>query len=89
MQLKNKYYKYFCEISYLLGISEYELAKKIIALDIGQKFETQNYVVRLKQRSESHGQILYYICVHDQADKLVRNDPVFLKQPKREKHPSL
>ena len=89
MQLKNKYYKYFCEISYLLGISEYELAKKIIALDIGQKFETQNHVVRLKQRSESHGQILYYICVYDKADKLVRNDPVFVKQPKREKHPSL
>ena len=89
MQLKNKYYKYFCEISYLVGIQEDVLAKKIIALGIGQKFETQNHVVRLKQRSESHGQTLYYICVYDNTGKLVRNDPVFLKQPKREKHPSL
>lgn len=89
MQLKNKYYKYFCDIFYLVGIPEDELAKKIIALDIGQKFETQNHVIRLKQRSESHGQTLYYICVYDKTGKLIRNDPVFLKQPKREKRPSL
>jgi len=89
MQLKNKYYKYFCEISFLVGIPEDAFAKKIIALDIGQKFETQNYIIRLKQRSESHGQTLYYICVYDKTGKLIRNDPVFLKQPKREKRPSL
>ena len=89
MQLKNKYYKYFCEISYLVEIPEKELTKKIITLDIGEKFETQNYIIRLKQKTESHGQTLYYICVYDKASKLVRNDPIFLKPPKREKHPSL
>jgi hypothetical protein len=89
MQLKNKYHKYFREIADIVGIPEDVLAKKIITLDIGQKFETQNHVVRLKQRSESHGQTLYYICVYDNTGKLVRNDPVFLKQPKREKYPNL
>ncbi|MGI0088586.1 MAG: hypothetical protein ACREBI_11610 [Nitrosotalea sp.] len=89
MQLKNKYYKYFSEIANLVGIPEGELAKKIITLDVGQKFETQNYFIRLKQKTESYGQTLYYICVYDRTGKLIRNDPVFLKQPKREKHPSL
>lgn len=89
MQLKNKYYRYFCEISYLVGITENDLAKKIIALDIGQRFETPDHVIRLKQKTESHGQTLYYICVYDKMGKLIRNDPVFLKQPKREKRPSL
>ncbi|MGI0047829.1 MAG: hypothetical protein ACREBB_11690 [Nitrosotalea sp.] len=86
MNLKNKYYKYFCEISFLVGVPEVELAKKIISLDVGQKFETQNYFIRLKHKTESHGQTLYYICVYDKIGKLIRNDPVFLKQPKREKH---
>ena len=86
MQLKNKYYKYFCEISYLVGIQERELAKKIIGLDIGQSFATEDHLIRLKQKTESHGQTLYYICVYGKIGKLVRNDPVFLMQPKKEKH---
>lgn len=89
MQLKNRYYRYLCEISFLVGIPKEELAKKIIELDIGQSFETQEHVIRLKQKTESHGQTLYYICVYDRIGKLVRNDPVFLTQPKREKYPSL
>ncbi|MGI0102640.1 MAG: hypothetical protein ACREA7_08620 [Nitrosotalea sp.] len=86
MNLKNRYYKYFCEISSMTGIPEEELAEKIIALDVGERFEIQNYFIRLKQKTETHGQILYYICVYDKIGKLIRNDPVFLKQPKREKH---
>lgn len=89
MQLKNKYYRYFCEISFLVGIPKGELAKKLMDLEIGQHFETENHVIRLKQKTESHGQTLYYICVYDRIGKLIRNDPVFLKQPKREKRPSL
>ncbi len=86
MNLRNRYYKYFCEISVLAGIPEKDLAEKIIALDIGEKFETHNCIIRLKQRTELHGQTLYHICVYDNAGRLVRNDPVFLMQPKREKH---
>lgn len=88
MLLKNKYYKYFREISYIVQIPEDELAKKIIALEIGQKFEAQDYIIRLKQKTELRGQTLYYICVYDRTGKLIRNDPVFLNQPKREKHPN-
>lgn len=86
MNLKNRYYKYFCEISYMVGISECELAQKIVSLDIGEKIVTQNYIIRLKQRTESHEQTLYHICVYENTGKLVRNDPVFLRQPKRKKH---
>ena len=89
MQLKKKYYSFFCEVSFLVGISKGELAKKITELGIGKSIETQDHMIRLKQKTESRGQTLYYICVYDKNEKLIRNDPVFLKQPNREKHPSL
>jgi hypothetical protein len=86
MQLKNKYYKYFQEISVIVGISEIILAEKIENLTIGDKFETQTHTIRLKKISESNGQMLYHICLYDNIGKLIRNDPIFLSQPKRRKH---
>ena len=86
MQLKNKYYKYFQEISALIGISESDLAEKIGNLNVGDKFETQIHTIRLKKTSECNEQMLYHICVYDDAGKLIRNDPIFLSQPKRQKH---
>ena len=70
MQTKNKYFKYFHEISALTGIMPNTLATKIASLEIGK----------------SNGQDLYYICVYDKAGTLIRNDPVFLTRPKRVKH---
>lgn len=63
MNLRNRYYRYFCEMSSMVGISEYELAQKIISLDIGEKIVTQNYIIRLKQRTESHEQTLPHLCL--------------------------
>jgi len=39
-----------------------------------------------KKISESHGQVLYHVCLYDNTGKLIRNDPIFLSQPKRQKH---
>jgi hypothetical protein len=84
MNLRNKYYRYFCEISSTVGIPEEKFSEEIISLDIGEKSKTQNYTIRLKQKTESHGQILYHICVYDDVCRLVRNDPIFLIRQKRE-----
>ncbi len=86
MQLKNKYYKYFQEMSGIIGISEIDLAEKIGNLHVGDKFETQTHTIRVKKISESHGQVLYHVCLYDNTGKLIRNDPIFLSQPKRQKH---
>ena len=86
MQLKNKYYKYFQEISVIIRISEIDLAEKIENLHVGDKFETITHTIRLKKISESNGQMLYHICLYDGTGKLIRNDPIFLSQPKRQKH---
>ena len=86
MQLKNKYYKYFQEISVIIRISEVDLAEKIENLNVGDKFETITHTIRLKKISESNGQMLYHICLYDGIGKLIRNDPIFLSQPKRQKH---
>ena len=86
MQLKNKYYKYFQEISVIVGISEIDLAEKIEHLHVGDKFETITHTIRLKKISESNGQMLYHICLYDGTGKLIRNDPIFLSQPKRQTH---
>lgn len=86
MQLKNKYYKYFQEISVIIGISEIELAEKIGSFHVGDKFETQSHTIRVKKILESHGQMLYHVCLYDGTGKLIRNDPIFLSQPKRQKN---
>jgi hypothetical protein len=86
MQTKNKYFKYFHEISALTGIIPNTLATKIASLEIGKSIETKTHVLHLKQIGKSNGQDLYYICVYDKSGTLIRNDPVFLTRPKRVKH---
>jgi hypothetical protein len=73
-------------MSGIIGISEIDLAEKIGNLHVGDKFETQTHIICVKKISDSNGQMLYHICLYDGTGKLIRNDPIFLSQPKRRKH---
>lgn len=86
MQLKNKYYKYFQEISDLLEICKNDLAIKISHLNVGDKFQTQNHTIYIKKITSSYGQMLYHMCLYDNFGKLVRSHPIFLSQPTRQKY---
>ena len=85
MLLKNKYYKYFQEISIILGVTEIYLAEKIEHLNVGDELQLSAYTIRLKKISDSNGQLLYHLCLYDKVGKLIRNDPIFLSLPKRRK----
>ncbi len=69
----------------MLGISQIELAERIESLNVGDEFELCTYMIRLKKISDSDGQLLYHLCLYDKFGKLIRNDPVFLSHPKRQK----